>query len=401
MRFRIEFEAISGETAALMRMQGFLPFTLRAMPDVEHPSFRCAFGVYYVNVDLQYDALRSELGGPLDQAAIRWAVAQLEDRLRLGRFPESRPELGPAERFILTEPDLPVLRSLALDKTCEYQVPSGREFFCSAAAPGDKAVVGTAGRRRIAPTSRPICKQCDLPDTDYLCSNLTHPRVIGSGAIGVRGGTQRQLVGAYCEIGRSEIEMPSLCLAGGHSCWTRIVEPTREPESAVPYSPRELPTALDFLNAVWERAFGRPLLRLRSVEKTAALSLGCATHDEFRARLDDLNELFKLIDIPDELLDENGRKLEKQQTFRRMTACLELRITDEAERERISDAIGDFRAMNTVRNKLAHGGAELAEALSRLRIEYPIRDYAKAWDTVRARTAEALTTIRSALQGAP
>ena len=143
-----------------------------------------------------------------------------------------------------------------------------------------------------------------------------------------------------------------------------------------------------------------PLLRLRSVEKTATLSLGCATHEEFRSRLDDLNELFKLIDIPDEILDENGRRIDKQQTFKRMTACLELRITDEAERERISDAMGDLRAVNTVRNKLAHGGAELVEALSRLRIDYPIRDYSKAWDTVRARTAEALTTIRSALQGA-
>jgi hypothetical protein len=195
--------------------------------------------------------------------------------------------------------------------------------------------------------------------------------------------------------------MPSLCLAGGHSCWTRIVEPKREPEPAAPYSPRELPTALDFLNAIWERAFGRPLLRLRSVEKTAALSLACATHEEFRARLDDLNELVKLIDIPDDILDADGRQIDKQQTFKRMTACLELRVTDQAERERISDAMGDLRAMNTVRNKLAHGGAELVEALSRLRIDCPIRDYSKAWDTVRARTAEALTTIRSALQGAP
>ena len=65
----------------------------------------------------------------------------------------------------------------------------------------------------------------------------------------------------------------------------------------------------------------------------------------------------------------------------------------------VLDAIGNLRDINTVRNKLAHGGAELVEALNRLSIEYPIRDYAKAWDRVRAVTAEALTTIRSALQG--
>ena len=99
MRFRIEFEAFSGPNAAQIRMQGFLPFALRALPDVEHPSFRYAFGVYYANVDLQYDALRSELREPLDRAVIRWAVAQLEDRLRLGRFPESRPDVQTSRKI--------------------------------------------------------------------------------------------------------------------------------------------------------------------------------------------------------------------------------------------------------------------------------------------------------------
>ena len=59
----------------------------------------------------------------------------------------------------------------------------------------------------------------------------------------------------------------------------------------------------------------------------------------------------------------------------------------------------NLRTVNTLRNNLTHGGSESAETLNRLGIEYPIRDYAKAWDMVRARTAEAFTTIRSPLQG--
>jgi len=75
-------------------------------------------------------------------------------------------------------------------------------------------------------------------------------------------------------------------------------------------------------------------------------------------------------------------------------------VTDAAERENIQNAIEDLKSVNTVRNKLVHGGSELIEALSRLGIEYPIGNYEKAWDEVRSKTALALTNIRSALQGA-
>jgi hypothetical protein len=395
--FRVEFESFGSKEAPSIKAQGYLPFKLVAMPDVEHPSFRCTFGVWYRDVDLSFDALSTELGEALDRAVIRWAVARVEERLRSGQISSSARFGGPTEKLVLTESDLGLLRSLALEKRCEYQARSGRELYCSAASSDDEMVVRQEGLRSLAPTSRPMCKACTLPDTDYICSHLTHPRVI---AMRTMDGSGRRLAGAYCEMGKPEIKTnPSRCRAGGHPCWSRIVSAMPEPAPSVPYSPRELPTALDFLNAIWERTFNRPLLRLRSVEKTAALSLGCATHDEFRARLEDINELFKLIDIPDEILLQS-EQIEKQQTFTRMVSCLRARITDEAACEAALDAICDLRAINTVRNKLAHGGSELVEALGRLRIEYPIRDYSDAWDRVRAVTAEAVTTIRSALQGA-
>jgi hypothetical protein len=158
---------------------------------------------------------------------------------------------------------------------------------------------------------------------------------------------------------------------------------------------------IDFLNTVWERAYNRPLLRLRSVEKTAALSLGCTTQNEFRARLQDLNELFKLMDIPDELLPESDRPIDKRQTFTRMVACLEARITDEAERERLRASVDGLRAVNTVRNKLTHGGgSELVAAMCIFESNIRYRTMGKAWNAVRAKIAEALATIRSALQAA-
>ena len=139
-------------------------------------------------------------------------------------------------------------------------------------------------------------------------------------------------------------------------------------------------------------------MRLRSVEKIAALSVDCATHDEFRARLEDINELVKLFDIPDDLVPVSERQIAKDQTLNRFTSCLQARIADEAAFDGVRDAISNIRAMNTVRNKLAHGGSELIGALNRLDINYPISDYGKAWDRIRAKVAEAVSTIRSALQ---
>ena len=390
-RFRMVCDVFTDAEASQVRALGFLPFKLRAMLDVERPSRSYVFGVLYVDVDLQYDALRSELGEPLDRATIRWAVAQADERLRSGRIPTE--STRDPEKLILTEPDLVLLRNMALEKTCDYQTRLGRELFCSAASANDKAVVGSSGMRRLAPTSRPVCRQCNMPDTYYICSHLSHPGVRAHEAI---GSSARLLVDAFCEAGQPGVkDNSSLCHAGAHSCWTRIVEEPSAPTESVPYAPRDLPVALDFLNAVWKQTFGHSLLRLRSVEKTAALSLPCATAEELKSRLGDLNELFKLMEVPDELLSQ---PIDRQQTFNRICACLEAKVQDNAERENAASAMDDLRAINDVRNKLTHGGSELAEALNRLDIEYPIRNYGQAWDQIRSKAAAALTTIRSALQ---
>jgi hypothetical protein len=237
-RFRIEFEGFAASEAPHIKAQGWFPFKLLAMPDVDHPSYRYIFGVRYADVDLQYDALLAELGGSLDRALVRWAVARVEDRLRLGRIPPPPARTGPTEALVLTETDIALLRSLALEKTCEYQVRSGRELFCSAASPGDETAAGRAGLKTLAPTSRPMCKQCNLPDTDYICSYLTHPQVTGPRTIGDQS---RYLTGALCEIGRTEIRNdPSRCRANGHTCWARIVSESSESAPVVPYLPSRL-----------------------------------------------------------------------------------------------------------------------------------------------------------------
>jgi hypothetical protein len=84
--------------------------------------------------------------------------------------------MEPFEILALTESeDLALLKSMAPDKTCEYQIRSGRELLCSAASTDDRTIVGTVGLRRLAPTSRPLCMDCDLPETDTSARILPIP----------------------------------------------------------------------------------------------------------------------------------------------------------------------------------------------------------------------------------
>ena len=401
MRPKIPFNIKVEESGnpGYVRAQGYLPLFFR-VHDLEERYTSITFTVLYRSVEREYEKLSKELAGDtLRGAMIRWAIPRIEESFLSGEVEFSFEPKKDSQKLYLDELALLLIKRLVAEKACEYQfrLGSGRDLYCSAAASEDRAVVIRQELRNLAPTSRPICNACTMPDTNFRCSHLTHPQVFLAD-----GSDQRQLLGAFCEIDQPEIKAhPSQCYAGGHSCWTWIVSPEPEPAPEHPYSARELPTALDFLNAIWERGFGRSLLRLRSVEKTAALSLDCANHEDFRSRLDDLNELFKLMDISDDLLPEESRQIDKRQTFNRMSACIEARIADQAESERVLAGIDDLRAISTMRNKLSHGGSELAAALAHLSIEYPIRNHAKAWDRIRASAAEAFSTIRSSLQTVP
>ena len=58
-----------------------------------------------------------------------------------------------------------------------------------------------------------------------------------------------------------------------------------------------------------------------------------------------------------------------------------------------------MRAVTKVRVAAQHGGAAAkgVKALAELGIDYPIRDYAKAWDQIRSKTVAALTDLREAV----
>jgi hypothetical protein len=384
----LRFEPQTSEFASVNRS---LPFLLRVLAaDDDPPSPQFSFVVPGDFEHPAFQALKQMDEAALQEACLRWAVTRAEERLRSGAFPAF--PTSSYEQLDLDDSEIPLIKRLMREKTCDYQVLQGRDLYCSAAAAEDKSVVAISTLSRLAPTSRPVCRGCSLPSTDFLCSHLMHPGVIRTDR--PIGSVDRELISAYCDQNKPGIKAPSLCHPGQNECWERIVEPELSVSDSVFFSPTELLIAFDYLDVIWERRFKRPLLRLRGVEKTNSLSQSCATADEFRSRLVDLNEIFKLLEIEDDLLPENST-IKPEETFKRVEECLKKECPD--KHGEIALPLRKLRDINTVRNKSTHGGAELVTALGRLGIKYPISSYASAWGRIRVEVADALNRLRKLL----
>ncbi len=260
----------------------------------------------------------------LEQACSRWAVRRIESLMR-GDPPIEQSE---AKNLIVQETDIPLLRELMAEKDCDYQISEGRDLLCSAAGKRRNTTVESfEALRAVAPTSLALCLKCDLPDSDYLCSYLHHPKVVGEDL--VSGRFKRSLYGAVCDLDSPDLSKGAGCYPGKNACWERVVTTKKTATPAVPYSPRDLPVALDFLNEVWRRAFsGKRLLVMKSVESTIGLALPCSTPEEFKSRLTDLADLFKLMTIDDDQLPEEKKgSIKDDATFDRMTGALEYRLS--------------------------------------------------------------------------
>lgn len=73
--------------------------------------------------------------------------------------------------------DFEVLRKMAGEKSCDYQVAEGRDLFCSASSHLDPAKIAQIGLRFFATTSAHLCLECSLPDKKDICSHLSHAKV--------------------------------------------------------------------------------------------------------------------------------------------------------------------------------------------------------------------------------
>ena len=347
-----------------------------------------------VNISVPNGPLKVKYRDREDQfkdALLRYSVRRIEDALSNNGFLSNIPNR--VEEIRIQNDDLLLIEKLMQEKKCGYQIHEGRNLFCSAGDPNDYN--GTSLSPKRVPVSRPICLNCDLPDADYLCSNLIHPAVMSQVGMGAQFG--RFVARALCNLGLDGAEKgPSQCRPGGHRCWERILEPeVYTPALLLP--PMALPDAFDHLEAVWRNAFGtnHRLLHPTAFRAIAQLGQPCNTLDEFESRLSDLAAIFKGMTIPDDILNKDASSLTKDQTLDRMLACEKLSELDEPDKQAYEWGIRILRTINKVRNIRQHANKlDLINALNELGIPYPPSSWGEAWDRIRERTVEALTIIR-------
>jgi hypothetical protein len=124
------------------------------------------------------------------------------------------------------------------------------------------------------------------------------------------------------------------------------------------------------------------------------LTLPCKSRDEFESYLSALADTMKAIDIPADLLAEEDRQINKDQSFNRLLACLK-RYLGQTEFQRIEAAVAILRNVTSVRDALQHSGAsrQLPDTFTKLGIPYP-PEWGQTWDHLRIKTVEAFNTIQ-------
>jgi hypothetical protein len=244
-------------------------------------------------------------------------------------------------------------------------------------------------------TSRLACEtKCTLPDSRLLCSGFMHVGMV----MLAKWPPAPTLGPRVCDEGHDkEIEEEGECVPGGHSCWHRILDlgvaTTRPIEP-----PLALLEALDFLSVVWRDKFKTDrLIRSLGTAPPGSLMQPCSTRDEFRSRLTDLADIFKMFWIEDSLAPGlPGIKMD--QTWNRVKEVAKHQLPA-TEATRAQAAVDRLRWINEIRTGLQHGAVaqQAQKGAAGIGLTWPTTDWAAAWDHVRGVAVEALRELRQAV----
>jgi hypothetical protein len=156
-------------------------------------------------------------------------------------------------------------------------------------------------------------------------------------------------------------------------------------------SPFSLAAAFDYLDAVWQLKFQKPLVGPPGLERSARLVLGTATVEETDSALSALAEVLKALKVPG-VPGLDGHPLQ------RLAPYLESVLPGEAM-PRVKDAVAVFDAARKVRASAQHVGAQAAgiTALQDLGLRYPVVDWPSAWKQIQRAVAAACDVVREEL----
>ena len=345
----------------------------------------------------------------LHQLLIRYGARRMQATVRELQSSGSGPD-SKTQFWRLADGDLDelfLLLPLIENKNCDYQQPFGRDLICTATSPDDQTASQIWNGRRVAPTSRAICRECSVPESDVLCSNLLHPALTGN--LMANGMTRRRVLSVMCDLGRAEaVADVSECRAGGHACWERHV--VAEPAVSEPLSPLGLPEQLDVLDAYWRLSFGKKLrlLDLTTATGVASLALPCGSRAEFESRLSALADILDKLRVDDALMPPMPPMTDKEKAdkVKGSLDALQIALNHKlpARHHASTDkALQRLRRVRQVRNLMQHGITRDGGLTAKLR-EMGIHDappnWEGAWNAIRAQTADALGAIRNELRSA-
>lgn len=350
--------------------------------------------------DWKHELKRGRPSPPDEQlvrnAILRLAVERLEQGLREGSVTESS-NGGHAPMIEIPFEDHVLVRGLLDLKNCSYRVSQERDLYCGAVVELDERVGLSNDRGLGEPTSLPLCQTCDMPAAEVVCSDLTHPRVKHTAT---HSSIERSVERALCNGGnQSNLDDDvSKCKLGGHACASRRVF-----EIVTDTPPVDGPAfaeSLDSLDDSWRLAFGKAsrLVRVSRAGEIAGLMKPVADADGFRARLSDLADVMKNLDIPDQLLPPENRP-GKDQPLQRLKAALESKAPDRTAE--IRRAVETLQKVNAIRTGFQHSGdaaTKRARAFAALGLAYPPASHAQLWAKILGLVHDALATLRGVVR---
>jgi hypothetical protein len=325
---------------------------------------------------------------------LRYAMAHVDDFIRQARLVDTAAGQVTNQLLRLEWADSETIIDRYLRKACRYQIEDHGDLLCSAAAASDPTIVGSSGRRHLAPTSRSLCDGCAMPSADLVCSHLMHPEVTGLG-VAEGGNEMRYLAGALCDLGHAEVHSPGGCQAGGHSCWRRLIDD--RPPVIVSEPPLvALPEALDFLDAIWRLTFGKShrLLRLSTVSEPAGLARSAHSADELDARLSDLADVLDRLVVDASLTSaaNDGKPLKGSLN------CVRSALSNQLAPSGAADAVAACSVLQKVRglrHTSQHSGmaSDFPRLLRELGVADRRPDFQAVWSDVSRVAANAVMTI--------
>jgi len=178
----------------------------------------------------------------------------------------------------------------------------------------------------------------------------------------------------------------------------REIELPPEPISYSDYPPTALVEALDFLDSSWRNVFaGERLLKQGDMTTHAGLALGCASRDDFLARMTDLAAVLNSLQVPPLPSAPRTYGGTPPGPLVRLEAYLREQLSDDGESAALGDAVETLRSIVALRNAMQHHADRAGDVLARFEVGYPV-DWPLAWTRVRSACVDQVHAIRRIVQ---